>query len=142
MWFLPRGATKPQWAWIIAITAVVIASGRAWPADAAPAAQPNAEPAPACSERNRDAIVTHFVTPVFPPDLRSLSGGPYTVLLRVTIDENGDVVDASVGKSSGYKEMDQAALASARKSTYLPKIVNCVPVSYSYLFRDEFRPRE
>jgi TonB family protein len=59
----------------------------------------------------------------------------------VTIAPNGHATAATVVHASGYPAMDRAVVEAALKSTYSPKIVNCVPVQGSYLFRADFAPQ-
>lgn len=49
-------------------------------------------------------------------ELNSGIGGTVTIL--VTIDANGNVVSARVGKSSGNRNLDRAALDAAKRSKY------------------------
>jgi len=63
------------------------------------------------------AIVGTHTTPDYPPIDRRL-GHEGNVLLKLTIDEWGAVVDAQVERSSGYETLDRAA-ASWVKSHWL-----------------------
>lgn len=58
-------------------------------------------------------------TPIYPRSAAIL--GMYgTVLITVTVGADGTAESASIEKSSGYKELDEAALTAAKSSTYLP----------------------
>jgi TonB family protein len=60
--------------------------------------------------------------------------------VAVTIAPNGKVTGAKIYKSSGDAAVDAAALTAAEKSKYTPKMVNCVAVQGSYLFKADFAP--
>jgi TonB family protein len=53
--------------------------------------------------------------------------GPVQVGIAITVDPNGELVDARIAKSSNTMVLDQAAIASARASSYEPKTI-AVPV--------------
>lgn len=55
-----------------------------------------------------------FGPPMYPPDL-AVRGTGGTVLLDLTIDACGRVLQAEVKTSSGHKKLDASALAAARK---------------------------
>ena len=63
-----------------------------------------------------------------------------TVQIAVTIAPSGKVVGAEVYRSSGDPAVDKAVLTAAEKSTYSPKLVNCVPVGGTYLFKADVAP--
>src|SRR5579875_3547211 len=50
------------------------------------------------------------------------------VILDVTIDASGNVLDVKVEKSSGYRELDRAAVEAARKWRFNPGLKNGKPV--------------
>jgi TonB family protein len=58
--------------------------------------------------------------------------------IRVTLSDTGEVVAAGVYDSSGNAQLDDAALAGAKASTYAPEIEDCRKITGSYLFRAEF----
>lgn len=64
---------------------------------------------------------------------RSCVAGKVTVLLHVTIDPSGSLREARIYQSSNNMAIDQAAVAAARKSSYVPKIVGCQPVVGPFL---------
>ena len=51
-----------------------------------------------------------------------------TVVVLVLIYSNGNVGQSWIQKSSGYRELDRAALASIRQWQFRPKTVDGVPV--------------
>lgn len=55
----------------------------------------------------------------------------------VTVNPDGTVKSAVVQRSWGAGA-DAAALAAARNSKYIPKTVNCQPVTGTYIFRELF----
>jgi TonB family protein len=94
-----------------------------------PADAVTATPAPACANPNADAQVVDAVTPDYPDSARDLNLGAVTVLVEVALGTQGQVLDAKVAQSSNNLAIDNAALRSARTSTYAPKIADCSPVS-------------
>jgi TonB family protein len=58
----------------------------------------------------------------------------------VTISAAGRVAGARILHSSGNRAIDAAVLSAARRSTYRPKIVDCVAVAGSYVFRVDVKP--
>lgn len=101
------------------------------------ASPPGAALAAACAKPNVEATVTNPVAPVMPQGLHA-SG---KIEVAVTIDPNGHAAAAKFVHASGFPAMDRAVVEAALKSTYSPKIVNCVPVQGNYLFRADFAPQ-
>jgi TonB family protein len=61
-----------------------------------------------------------------------------SVIVEVAVLPNGKAGAVHVYRSSGDPDVDHAVLAAAKKSTYSPKLANCVPVQGNYLFRADF----
>ena len=99
---------------------------------------PQNEGAASCPNPNREAWVVKQAVP--DPDLARREDVYSMVLVEVRVGANADVLSATIYKSSGNVVVDRAAIASARQSTYEPKLVNCVPVAGDYLFRILFKP--
>ena len=87
-----------------------------------------------------EASVTNPVQPDYPESARDLGLGAVTVNVKVTVGPSGNLIGASVYKSSGNMAIDQAALRAARESNYSPKLVDCQPTQGDYLFRADFQP--
>ncbi|HAO21638.1 MAG TPA: hypothetical protein DCQ37_14945 [Desulfobacteraceae bacterium] len=68
----------------------------------------------------------HKEIPVYPSMARRL-GKEGKVVLRLTIDENGKLVNIEVIEDSGYGFAD-AAIAAVRKSTFIPPTMNGKPI--------------
>lgn len=60
--------------------------------------------------------------------------------VAVSIAPSGKVTGAKIYQSSGDTAVDKAVLTAAEKSAYSPKIVNCVAVQGTYLFKADFAP--
>jgi TonB family protein len=101
---------------------------------------PAATPKPACANPNVEATVTSPVQPDYPESAKDLGLGAVSVEVEVTVGPSGNLVSASVYKSSNNMSIDQAALRAARQSTYSPKLINCSPTTGNYLFRADFQP--
>lgn len=63
-----------------------------------------------------------------------------TVMLRMYISPDGKVTNHEFIQHSGSQALDIAAMRDAMKVQYTPEIVNCKPVSSSYLFVVEYPP--
>lgn len=98
-----------------------------------------ATPAPLCSNPNQDASVTDPVAPEYPDSMRDMGYGSVSVLVQVTLDARGSLVDAKIAQSSGNEAFDRSALRAARESTYAPRIANCQPAAGTYIFRADFQ---
>ena len=80
-----------------------------------------------CSQPHVDVRVVKAVEPAM-SDTARRQGAVGTVQVRVTLDVDGSVLGASIYKSSGNSELEKAALAAARASTYSPEMQDCHPV--------------
>jgi len=89
-----------------------------------------------CSTPFRDARLLKAVPPSY-PQIAGRAGARGAVLVNVTVVPNGRPT-ARIAKSSGNLALDGSTLAAARRSTYLPKLVNCKAVVGHYLFRATF----
>jgi len=68
------------------------------------------------------------IKPSYPPQaIRQHHTG--TVILLITVAPDGSVADVKVDKSSGFHELDTAALAAVKKYRFNPTIRNGVKVS-------------
>jgi protein TonB len=96
---------------------------------------PSPTPKPACSAPDVPAKAVDAISPQTPPDVSAVS---VTAKIRVDLDAAGAVTGASVYESTGYPQLDRAALEAARESRYAPEEKNCRDVSGSYLFTVDF----
>lgn len=112
---------------------------------------PIVSPAPAstsCADgqpRYRDATATHLAMPVWPRGLTVSSS--FTLDVGIDLDETGKVTKATIVSRTAkidnadlQKRFDQAAMDAAVGATYLPKVVDCVPVKSHYVFRVTYSP--
>lgn len=77
------------------------------------------------------------VDPEYPPEARE-AGHTGTVLLLLTVDDNGFVVDSEVIKSTGHSLLDLAALEASRDLLFFPAMVDEVPVGVQIQYRFAF----
>lgn len=123
---------------VVSTAAPVVTSG---PATAAPTAPPPPPPTPtprACAQPHADAVMTQGVEPEY-PEIARQQGAVGVTQVKVDLDPKGNVVGASVYKSSGSPILDREAMKAARASRYRAEVENCVAVGGSYLFRAEFQ---
>ncbi|MBV8721080.1 MAG: energy transducer TonB, partial [Candidatus Eremiobacteraeota bacterium] len=106
---------------------------------AAPTTAPGT-PKPACANPNVEATTTNAVPAEYPESAKDLGLGEVTAQVEVTVGPSGNLINATIFKSTNNMAMDQAALRAARQSSYSPKLVNCQPVQGDYLFRVDFNP--
>ena len=66
--------------------------------------------------------------PRYPPSAQR-SGIEGTVVLVISIDAQGNVLDIEVEKSSRNRDLDRAAVEAARKWRFTPQISNGVAVA-------------
>lgn len=85
--------------------------------------------APAVPDSGASGVRNTHTTPPYPVEARS-AAHQGTVLLRMTVSPQGDVVAADVITSSGYPELDQTAVNWVIAHwKYKPAIQNGVPVT-------------
>lgn len=95
---------------------------------------------PTCAIANAEVTVTQAATPGYPDSAKDLGLGRMTVLVLVTVNADGSLVDARIQQSSHNAALDQAALRAARDSDYAPKIVNCQAATGTYILRADMDP--
>lgn len=81
----------------------------------------------------------HRVLPEVPDAFRS-TGGEATVVVEVAIDERGAVLSARVVRGAG-RDLEEAALAAARRTEFAPALVGNRPVAVRYQIPYRFRIR-
>jgi TonB family protein len=94
----------------------------------------------ACQSRDVDAEVLDAVT-AYPPDGSPVGKGTQGVV-KVNIAADGTITSASISRSTYDMHLDQAALAAAIESTYLPAVKNCLPAAGSLDFTVTFQPKK
>ncbi len=117
------------------------------PSNDAPSIDPNAQrrAAPAAAAK-ADVIVPPrsnprrpVTQPEYPPTSKRL-GEAGVVVLQLTVNEEGKVVDGKIDTSSGFERLDEAALKEALRTwRLLPGTVNGKPVTATYKFRVVFK---
>ena len=65
--------------------------------------------------------LVHAADPVYPPEARQ-RGNEGEALVRGLVAPNGDLLEVKIAESSGYADMDAAALAAMRKSDVRPAV--------------------
>lgn len=90
---------------------------------------------------NHDAFALAAVVPEYPDAARYADRRMVTVKVLDTIAADGSLQSATISDGSGNVALDQASLSAARQSSYVPKYVDCKPVSGgTYLFSVTFDP--
>ncbi len=110
-------------------------------ASIAPAVEPQhqeTEAHPSCARPATVATTTHAVEPEYPDEAiaRRVTG---TAQVLVTLDENSRIVDATIGRSSGFKPLDDSARAAAQGAEFRTATFRCRPVAGTFWFVIEFR---
>jgi TonB family protein len=95
-----------------------------------------APPRPACSVPNAPARTISAAMPQTPDGVEGL---PATAEVQVTLDAAGRVTDLRIYRSAYNQQLDRAAIAAAKASTYAPALVDCLPAGGTYLFTVEFQ---
>ncbi len=96
---------------------------------------PSPTPKPACSAPDVAAKAIDTVTPQAPEDEQGIAA---QTKVKVDLDASGSVTGASVYSSSGYMQLDQAAVRAAKQSRYAPEEHDCKNIPGSYLFTVDF----
>lgn len=72
------------------------------------------------------------------PRLAEIAGITGVVYVTALVDENGNVLRAIVGKSSGTTSLDEAAVEAAHKCKYTPGIQNGRPIKCWVTYKVDF----
>ena len=59
-------------------------------------------------------------------------------IVEVSLSPRGDLIRATIEKSSGNRWLDDAALRTARTTLFIPATTNCEPVGGTYLYAVDF----
>ena len=105
---------------------------------APPTATPKPSPTPNCATSDTTALLTE--TPP-PPDIAPDARGAATsgtTTVRVSLDADGVVHQATVVESSGNTSLDLVAVSMARAARYTPATHACKPIASEYMFRAKF----
>lgn len=83
----------------------------------------------------------HTVSPVYPAEARKnhIEG---TTVVKAVIDEQGEVQDLTVTKSSGHPGLDQAAIDAISQWRFKPATLDGKPVAVYYNLTTDFRIEE
>jgi hypothetical protein len=87
-----------------------------------------------CAGRDADVRATLAPHPADPGNHR----GSNIVRIKVYVADDGTAGVAAVYKSSNFPDLDQAALDTALRSTYTPRIHNCRAMGAIYIFQADF----
>ncbi|GAC1392474.1 MAG: hypothetical protein NVSMB31_10640 [Vulcanimicrobiaceae bacterium] len=87
-------------------------------------------------------VLPHFTAPAlvhvgstdYPPTKKEGD-----VFVRISVNKDGSVREATVFVSSGDGDLDRAAVVAAQHATYLPAKIDDVPVSAVAFYREEYR---
>jgi TonB family protein len=106
-------------------------------ASTAPITAATRTPHAACLKQAAPATISRTIPADYPmiSAEQNVSG---TAQVRVDLTSTGALRNAAIAGSSGNDLLDGAALAAARQQTYSPQIVDCQPVSGSYLIVVDF----
>ncbi|MBL9088826.1 MAG: energy transducer TonB [Planctomycetia bacterium] len=102
-------------------------------AAAVPAAQPAAAPAPRVASGRAQLRPLHRPAPAYPEALRQ-SGVEGVVRLRIVVEADGSVSEATVVAGSGFEAFDAAAVETLRRWRFEPpgerQVVPSIPVRF------------
>jgi TonB family protein len=88
---------------------------------------------------NRPPRVVKQAQLEYPDDTELLGPGLLEVILKLSIDEHGNVTKTEVIESSGYDAFDNATIRAVNQSTYEPAEVACSPSPSYAMFKAEFQ---
>lgn len=95
---------------------------------------------PGCAYPNLDAEVLQQAQPEYPSAARGMDIGEVSVKAKVSLALDGSISAVAITQSSGVMPLDQAALAAARVSSYLPAVKECKRVPGTFEFTVTFDP--
>ena len=78
-----------------------------------------------------DARFVHEAQPDY-PDIAKAQNAQGTAVVFATVGPKGNVLSTRVDESTGNRLLDQAALAAARQSTFMPPQINGKPATETY----------
>jgi TonB family protein len=84
-----------------------------------------------------DPVGVHSAMPFYPEEARR-NGETGSVLVILTIETDGSVSDASIETSSGFPQLDDAAVQGARTWRYTPKTLDGKPIRWRNTARVDF----
>ena len=95
------------------------------------------EPPLTCGDPYHYERLSRGATPVYPlaAGAAGISG---RATVKVTLGNDGSVVNATIYRSSGYDSLDSAAIDAAKNSSFEPETFRCVGYPGSYLFTADF----
>jgi TonB family protein len=96
---------------------------------------------PACNTPNKTVTLTQAITPDYPDSAKDLGLGHLVILVAVTVDGDGKVIDARIQRTSYNMALDRSALLAAHFSSYSPMIQNCQATTGSTIFRADMNPQ-
>lgn len=103
-------------------------------------ATPDAEPTPVYAPTIVvDARFVDRVTPIY-PDIAREQGAQGTAIVLATIGPDGRVLSVSVDQSTGDRQLDNAAIAAARSSRFVPPEIDGKPATETYRIVYTFDP--
>jgi TonB family protein len=100
---------------------------------------PQASPSIIAASCARPDAEANVLTPQAPDMPRGLTRA-VSAQAVVTIEPSGRVAAVRILHSSGNTAIDAAVLSAARHSTYRAKVVDCIAMQGSYVFRADFKP--
>ena len=105
-----------------------------------PVPTPAASATPNCFKTDSPATMTQAPEPAdIAPTVRA-SAFAGTISVRVSLDPNGVVTDATVSVPSGNGSFDLVAVGLAKRATYAPATHDCKPIASEYTFVAKFSP--
>ena len=107
--------------WLLVVCLLLPAFAHAQdPAPAEPDAEPTAEEAPAAEQLSFPVALGSLAPPPLPDGVLEPGNDTVQVILLIAIDEEGDVLNAEVGTTSGIPEVDAAAVDAASFLRFFP----------------------
>ena len=93
-----------------------------------------------CPVRYRTPAAVKLLQPEYPLAARGRQRIGGTTLVKIQLDADDSIADATIYRSSGNTALDAEALNSARRSEYKSAIFRCHAMAGTYLFRATFNP--
>jgi TonB family protein len=131
-----RSATK-QLLWS-ALFALVSVGSAPLTASAQQTAYHQTSTSASCAVANA-AATTRYAAQAETPATALLMHLTGTATVQVDIGRNGEVLNASIARTSGNGLLDRAALSAVRESSFTPAVRDCSPIASTSGFVVDFR---
>ena len=121
---------------MVALLSVFWSCGSENSGDAGPMASVESKTPVSVQDLTKKPEITKYASPKYPKEAKGIEGKS---IIKIVIDENGDVSDASVKVSSGNTLLDEAAVKAASDFKFSPGEVDGKAVKVEMMLPFKFQ---